>query len=81
MKVAPIGFPKARKCRWVPVVGSPSEFDGSSLAREVFRRKSWVTAMPMEANAREVRSQAKNVRSVGRVLAQYSTCPPLDVQT
>ncbi|KAL7357687.1 hypothetical protein ACKS0A_08068 [Histoplasma ohiense] len=31
---------------------------------ELFRRKSWVTAMPMEAKARDVRSQARNVRSV-----------------
>ena len=29
----------------------------------VLSRKSWVTAIPMEANAREVRSQAKKVRS------------------
>ena len=29
----------------------------------VFRRKSWVIAMPMEAKAREVRSQARKVRS------------------
>lgn len=26
-------------------------------------RKSWVTAIPMEANASDVRSQARNVRS------------------
>jgi len=30
---------------------------------EVLRRKSWVTAMPMEAKEREVRSQARKVRS------------------
>lgn len=29
----------------------------------MLRRKSWVTAMPMDAKAREVRSQARNVRS------------------
>ena len=29
----------------------------------VFKRKSCVTAMPIEANAREVRSQARKVRS------------------
>jgi hypothetical protein len=33
------------------------------LEMELFRRKSWVTAMPMEAKARDVRSQARNVRS------------------
>ena len=43
--------------------GSPSRFVGSSLASEVFKRKSCVTAMPIEANAREVRSQARKVRS------------------
>jgi hypothetical protein len=31
---------------------------------EVLRRKSCVMAMPMDAKAREVRSQARNVRSV-----------------
>jgi hypothetical protein len=35
------------------------EFD-----RDVFRRKSCVIAMPMLAKEREVRSQAKKVRSV-----------------
>lgn len=29
-----------------------------------FRRKSWVTAIPMEANARDVLSHARNVLSV-----------------
>lgn len=33
---------------------------------DVFRRKSCVTAMPMEAKARDVRSQARNVRSSAR---------------
>lgn len=28
-----------------------------------FRRKSWVTAIPMDAKARDVRIQARNVRS------------------
>ena len=32
--------------------------------REVLRRKSWVIAIPIEAKAREVRSQARNVRSM-----------------
>lgn len=32
--------------------------------REVFRRKSWVIAMPMLAKERDVRSQARKVRSI-----------------
>ena len=32
--------------------------------RDELRRKSWVIAMPMEAKEREVRSQARKVRSV-----------------
>lgn len=32
---------------------------------EELRRKSCVIAIPIEAKAREVRSQARNVRSVG----------------
>jgi hypothetical protein len=30
---------------------------------ELLRRNSWVTAMPMDAKASDVRSQARNVRS------------------
>jgi hypothetical protein len=30
----------------------------------LLRRKSWVTAIPIEAKAREVRSQARKVRSI-----------------
>ena len=36
---------------------------GLPFCREVLRRKSWVTAMPIEAKEREVRSQARKVRS------------------
>ena len=36
----------------------------------VLSRKSWVTAIPMEAKAREVRSQAKKVRSGERKWAK-----------
>lgn len=32
----------------------------------LFRRKSCVTAMPIEAKARDVRIQARKVRSVGK---------------
>lgn len=72
IKVDPIGFPKDRKWRCVPVEGSPSGSEGSSFAREVLRRKSWVTAIPMEANAREVRSQARNVRSRVKVSVSFT---------
>ena len=34
------------------------------LVSDVLRRKSWVTAMPIEAKERDVRSQARKVRSV-----------------
>lgn len=41
----------------------------------VLRRKSWVTAMPIEAKAREVRIQARKVRSVGwLVVGLYIVC-------
>lgn len=36
----------------------------------VLRRKSWVTAMPMLAKDREVRSQARKVRSVCEIQGQ-----------
>lgn len=55
-KVAPSGFPTCRSF----ICGVL----GSLLERVVLRRKSWVTAMPMEAKEREVRSQARKVRSV-----------------
>jgi hypothetical protein len=48
---------------WVKAL--KEEVDGECVdADVVLRRKSWVMAMPMEAKARDVRSQAKNVRSV-----------------
>src|SRR5262245_31298195 len=60
MKVAPSGFPTCRR-RDCGVRGR-SGFDSEMV---VLRRKSWVTAMPMEAKEREVRSQARKVRSGG----------------
>lgn len=51
--VAPRGFPSWRRV-----------CDCVSPEREVFRRKSCVTAMPIDAKAREVRNQARKVRSV-----------------
>lgn len=55
-KVAPRGLPSWRMVRW--------SWSGSFSEREVLRRKSWVTAMPIEAKARDVRSHARKVRSV-----------------
>ena len=43
--------------------GSGVGFNPSRSVIVVFKRKSWVTAIPIEANAREVRSQARKVRS------------------
>lgn len=42
----------------------------SASASEVFSRKSWVTAMPMDAKASEVRSQARNVLSAHRKVSK-----------
>ncbi|PHH78352.1 hypothetical protein CDD80_7038 [Ophiocordyceps camponoti-rufipedis] len=56
-KVAPKGFPIRRNAR-------ESILPPSSSAREVLSRNSCVTATPMDAKASEVRSQARNVRSI-----------------
>ncbi len=59
--VAPSGFPtcfSVRRC-WLSS-GEPLPPD-----MDVFRRNSCVMAMPMEAKASDVRSQARNVRSGG----------------
>lgn len=61
MNVAPRGLPRWR--RWSLGLSADWRWCGG-LEREVLRRKSWVIAMPMEAKEREVRSQARNVRSV-----------------
>ena len=63
-KVAPSGLPSCR--RWYVLDG----FSGvrpSRLEIVVLRRKSCVIAIPIEANARDVRSQARKVRSVMKV--------------
>lgn len=79
MKVAPRGLPTCRKracgvwdCCWR---GEEDWWEGFEwgLVMEVFNRKSWVTAMPIEAKEREVRSQARKVRSGDSV----SCCIPL----
>ncbi len=54
---APRGFPR---CRSVLLPG----WLCSLSARLVFNLNSCVTAIPIDANASEVRSQARNVRSV-----------------
>jgi len=53
-KVAPSGLPRCRSVSAWPC----------SLDSDVLSRNSWVMAMPMEAKARLVRSQARKVRSV-----------------
>jgi hypothetical protein len=52
--------------KWRRWATGDSVFDGGECEERVeLRRKSWVTAMPMEAKEREVRSQARKVRSTG----------------
>lgn len=58
MKVAPSGLPTWRRCTSDGLAG---------VERDVLSRKSCVTAMPMLAKESEVRSQARNVRSKGRI--------------
>ena len=53
--MAPKGLPTWRSFSWGE--------EGEVSLMVVLRRKSWVTAMPMEAKEREVRSQARKVRS------------------
>jgi hypothetical protein len=59
MNVAPRGLPRWRILACGLSFWSPD--------KEVFRRKSCVIAMPMLAKEREVRSQARKVRSKGFV--------------
>lgn len=66
MKVAPKGLPRWRRCFW-GLYDAEGEEEG--FESEVLRRKSWVIAMPIEAKEREVRSQARKVRSVVYLLA------------
>lgn len=63
MKVAPSGLPRWRRCLCAESEDDDDE-EGELERRLVFRRKSCVIAMPMEAKERDVRSQARNVRSV-----------------
>jgi hypothetical protein len=56
INVEPSGLPTWWRC----CVGFVGLFPPIRL---VFRRKSWVIAMPIEAKDRDVRSQARNVRS------------------
>lgn len=46
------------------IAGGVSRESVCAVAVVAFRRKSWVTAIPIEAKAREVRIQARKVRSV-----------------
>lgn len=59
-KVAPSGFPTCLRWYCFPEsTGVPPSLSWIV----VLSLKSWVIAMPIDANAREVRSQARNVRS------------------
>jgi hypothetical protein len=53
--VVPSGLPRCCSVWFVLPLGPD---------REVLSRNSWVMAMPMDAKASDVRSQARNVRSV-----------------
>lgn len=59
--VAPKGLPS---CRRRCVVADCSGVRPSRSEIVAFSRKSWVIAIPIDANARDVRSHARNVRSV-----------------
>lgn len=63
MKVAPSGFPTWRR-RACGVSEESEEVVELGVEIVVLRRKSCVMAMPMLAKEREVRSQARKVRSV-----------------
>lgn len=73
MNVAPSGLPRCRRCFCAAEEADTSTLVGESdleddgERRLVFSRKSWVMAMPMDANERDVRSQARKVRSITRV--------------
>lgn len=61
--VAPSGFPNCRSLAAFEGCGfMPSRSDRVALSR-----KSWVMAIPMEAKAKEVRSQARKVRSIFKI--------------
>jgi hypothetical protein len=71
MKVAPRGFPIWRRCvDWEAEDGEDGDEEGGEEMVE-FKRKSWVIAMPIEAKEREVRSQARKVRSKGGVSVSF----------
>lgn len=60
IKVAPRGLPSWRSL----ARGDEDEALFGESDSDVLSRKSWVMAMPMLAKESEVRSQARNVRSV-----------------
>ena len=68
MKVAPRGLPRWRRREEREAMDSAAVAAlmvvSLSEARFVFRRKSCVIAMPMDANESDVRSQARKVRSI-----------------
>ena len=70
MNVAPSGFPKCRNFACGEVV----EDESGEFAIEVFSRKSCVIAMPIDAKERDVRSQARKVRSMCHVSIVIFKC-------
>jgi hypothetical protein len=64
--VAPRGLPMARS-RDVPALPMDGVVPELLSVMVVLSRKSCVIAMPMEAKERDVRSQARNVRSTRAV--------------
>lgn len=62
-KVAPSGFPTCLRWYCCP---DPTGLPPSLSWIVVLSLNSWVIAMPIDANAREVRSQARKVRSTSR---------------
>jgi len=70
IKVAPSGFPRCRNFACGEVV----EDESGEFAIEVFSRKSCVIAMPIDAKERDVRSQARKVRSIHQVSIAIFKC-------
>ena len=68
--VAPRGFPKCRSRAPGSVF---TGFRPFASWMDVFSLKSWVMAMPIEAKANEVRSQARKVRSGCAYCQQLNT--------
>ena len=66
-KVDPSGLPTPRNR------STPSSRGGATWETVVLSRKSCVTAMPIDAKARDVRNQARNVRSAQEATGSAKT--------